>query len=82
VQSPTTLGPRWVRVTTVEHGHGRSPAVSDGSEEPQVAGPSAHAAGITQTRDSDCGPKGQAQVLSGLIGRAPQGTRVEHTGPI
>ena len=31
-------GPRWVRVTTVEHGHGRSPTVAHGSEEPQVAG--------------------------------------------
>ena len=33
------LGPRWVRAMTVAHGHQRSPAVTDGSEEPQVAGP-------------------------------------------
>ena len=52
-------GPRWVRVTRVEQGHGRSPTVAHGSEEPQVAGPLAHAAGITQTRDSDCGPEGR-----------------------
>jgi hypothetical protein len=28
----------------------------------QVAGPSAHAAGLTQTRDSDCGPDGLGSV--------------------
>jgi hypothetical protein len=54
VQAPL----RWVRVTTVEHGHKRSPTVAHGSEEPQVAGPSAQATGITQTGDSDCGPEG------------------------
>jgi hypothetical protein len=54
-----TLGPRWVRVTTVEHGHGRSPTVAHGSEEPQVTGPSTQAAGTTQTRGSDCGPEGR-----------------------
>jgi hypothetical protein len=47
--SLATLGPRWVRVTTVEHGHERSPTVAHGSEEPQVAGPSAQAAEMTQT---------------------------------
>jgi hypothetical protein len=55
--SSATLGPRWVRVTTVEHGHGRSPTVAYGLEEPQVAGPPAQAAGLTQTRGSDCGPR-------------------------
>jgi hypothetical protein len=58
VQAPATLGPRWVRVTTVEHGHERSPTVAHGSEEPQVAGSSAQATGMTQTGDSDCGPEG------------------------
>jgi hypothetical protein len=53
------LGPCWVRVATVLHGHERSPTVAHGSEEPQVAGLSAQAAGITQTRDSDCGPEGR-----------------------
>jgi hypothetical protein len=53
------LGPRRVRVATVQHGHRRSLAVTNGSEEPQVAGPAAQAAGITQTGDSDCGPEGQ-----------------------
>jgi hypothetical protein len=38
-------GPRWVRAATVEHGHRRSPAVINGSEEPQVANPPGHAAG-------------------------------------
>jgi hypothetical protein len=31
------LGPRWVRATAVADGHQRSPAVTDGPEEPQVA---------------------------------------------
>ena len=47
LHKPAALGPCWVRVTTVEHGHGRSLTVAHGSEEPQVAGPSAQAAGIT-----------------------------------
>jgi hypothetical protein len=64
---PATLGPHWVRVTTVEHGHGRSPTVAHGSEEPQVAGPSAQAPGITQTGDSDCGPEGQESSLLGCL---------------
>jgi hypothetical protein len=55
------LGPRWVRAATVEHGHQRSPTVTDGSEEPQVAGPPAHAAAMTRPGDSDCGPEGQTQ---------------------
>jgi hypothetical protein len=33
-------GPCWVRVTTVELGHGRAPTVAYGSEEPQVGDPS------------------------------------------
>src|SRR5215207_5272651 len=40
-QEPDELGPPWVRVTTVEHGHERSPTVAHGSEKPQVAAPSA-----------------------------------------
>jgi hypothetical protein len=54
-----SLGPRWVRAVTVEHGHERSPTVTDGSEKPQVAGLPAHAAGIMEACDSDCGPEGQ-----------------------
>jgi hypothetical protein len=52
-----TPGPRWVRLRTVEHGRERSRAVTDGSEEPQVAGPPAHAAGMMRAGDSDCGPE-------------------------
>jgi hypothetical protein len=33
------LGPCWVRATVVAHGRQRSPAVTDGSDKPQVAGP-------------------------------------------
>jgi hypothetical protein len=47
VQAPLPLGPCWVRAATVRYGHGRSPTVAHGSEEPQVARPSAQAAGIT-----------------------------------
>jgi hypothetical protein len=59
------LGPRWVRAATVEHGHQRAPTVAHGSEEPQVTGPSAHAAGITQKGESDCGPEGRGSSLLG-----------------
>jgi hypothetical protein len=59
------LGPRWVRAATAQYGHRWSPAVTDGSAEPQVTSPSAHAAGITQTRDSDCGPEGRGSSLLG-----------------
>jgi hypothetical protein len=70
------LGPRRVRVATVQQGHRRSPAVTNGSEEPQVAGPAAQAAGITQTRDSDCGPEGRGSSSS----RSPYG-RARNTPP-
>jgi hypothetical protein len=40
------LGPRWVRVPLVEHGHRRSPTVTHGREETQVADPPAQAAGM------------------------------------
>ena len=53
------LGPRWVRAATVAHGHQRSRMVAHGSEKPQVADPSAQAAGLTQTGGSDCGPEGR-----------------------
>jgi GrpB-like predicted nucleotidyltransferase (UPF0157 family) len=36
------VGPRWVRVTTVAHGHHWSPTVANGSEKPEVVGPLAH----------------------------------------
>jgi hypothetical protein len=58
-QAALSFGPRWVRVATVAHGHERSPAVANGSEEPQVAGPLAQAAGMMQAGDSDCGPDGR-----------------------
>jgi len=38
-------------------GHQRSPAVTDGAVEPQVASPPRHAAGMMQVGDSDCGPE-------------------------
>jgi hypothetical protein len=56
--SSAELGPRWVRVATVEHGHQRSPTVANGSEEQQVAGLPVHAAGMMRRGDSDCGPEG------------------------
>ena len=52
------LGPRWVRVTTVAHGHHWSPTVANGSEKPEVVGPLAHATAMLQAGDSDCGPEG------------------------
>jgi hypothetical protein len=64
---PNLLGPRWVRVATVEHGQQRSPTVANGSEEPQVAGPAAQAAGMMQVSDSDCGPEGQESSLLGSL---------------
>jgi hypothetical protein len=77
--SSAMLGPRWVRVTTVEHGHERSPTVAHGLEEPQVAGPSAHAAGRTQTGDSDCGPEGQAWRRA-ADGQQPTAVGINTTG--
>jgi hypothetical protein len=63
--SPAVLGPCWVRAATVAPGHQRSPAVAYGSEEPQVAGPLGHAAGMIRSRDSDCGPEGRGSSLLG-----------------
>ena len=53
------LGPRWVRAATVAHGRQRSPAVTNGSEEPQVTELPAQEAGMMQVGDSDCGPEGR-----------------------
>ena len=53
------LGPRWVRVTTIAHGHHWSPTVANGSEKPEVVGPLAHATAMMQAGDSDCGPEGR-----------------------
>jgi hypothetical protein len=39
------LGPRWVRAGRVQYGHQRWLAVTNGSEEPQVASRPTHAAG-------------------------------------
>ena len=53
------LGPRWVRFATVSHGHQRSPTVTNGPEEPQVAALVTRAAGTMRVGDSDCGPEGR-----------------------
>jgi hypothetical protein len=66
-----TLGPHWVRVTTVGHGRQRSPTVTSGSEAPQVAGPPAHAAGMMHPRDSDCGPEGRVGDVGAADGQQP-----------
>jgi hypothetical protein len=60
LQASPSLGPRWVRVTAVEYGHQRSPTVANGSEQPQVAGPFAHAPAMMRAGDSDCGPEGRS----------------------
>jgi hypothetical protein len=44
------LGPLWVRAAAVAHGHQRSLAVINGSDEPQVIDPSTHAAVSMQGR--------------------------------
>ena len=59
ILEPNAFGPRWVRAAPVECGRQGSPAVSDGSEEPQVAGPPVHATGMMDMGDSDCGPEGR-----------------------
>jgi hypothetical protein len=53
------LDPHWVRAATVAHGHQRSPGVTKGSKDPQVAGPLAQAAAVIEAGDSDCGPEGR-----------------------
>jgi hypothetical protein len=55
----SALGPRWVRVATVPHGHQQSRAVTNGPEELQVASRPAQAAGMMRKGDSDCGPEGR-----------------------
>ena len=57
------LGPRWVRVTTVEQGQQQSPTVTHGREEPQVVGPPTQAAGMMHSCDSDCGPERHRAIL-------------------
>src|SRR5829696_1123033 len=52
----TAPGPRWVPGTTVEHGPQRSPTSSNGPEKSQVTYRPAHAAGMMQADDSNCGP--------------------------
>jgi hypothetical protein len=66
------LGPRWVRATTVQHGHQRSPAVTDGSDEPQIIDPPGQAAGMMHEGDSDCAPEGPVGVLREAAGRYPR----------
>jgi hypothetical protein len=65
ILEPNSFGPCWVRAATIECGRRRSPAVSDGSEEPQVAGPPVCATGMMRVGDSDCGPEGQRSAPSG-----------------
>jgi hypothetical protein len=62
------LGPVWVRAAAVAHGHQRSLAVINGSDEPQVIAPAAHAAGIRQVGDSDCGPEGRVGAVGQQTG--------------
>jgi hypothetical protein len=68
-------GPCWVRVTTVELGHGRAPTVAYGSEEPQVGDPSAQAAGINVD-----GRFGLWSRRSGLARRAADGQQLTAVG--
>jgi hypothetical protein len=58
VKITAELGPHWVRAATVEHGHHRSPGVTDGPEDPHFGGPLAHAATMMNASDSDRGPEG------------------------
>jgi hypothetical protein len=68
------LGPLWVRAAAVAHGYQRSLAVINGSDEPQVIGPSAHPAGSMQTGDSDCGPESRG-------GKAVRAYRAQKRAP-
>jgi hypothetical protein len=72
VQAPLALGPRWVRAPTVHYGHPQSSTVANGSEEPQVADLSGHAAGMIQVGDSDCGPEGHRASRRALTRRRPE----------
>src|SRR5215216_2960904 len=71
-----------VRGTTVTHGYERSPAVTDASEESQVAGPPACATAMTQgrfglwSRRPGLGASGQQPGAVGI------NTTVEETWPI
>jgi hypothetical protein len=69
--SKAELRPRWIRAATVAHGHQRSPTVTDGSEEPQVAACPAQATGMMHAAESDCGPE---------VGSTPSGSRRAATG--
>ena len=66
-----SLGPRWVRVATVKHGHRRSPTVAKGSEEPQVVERPAHAAGLMHSAESDSGPEGQGRRRRAAVRQQP-----------
>jgi hypothetical protein len=68
------LGPRWVRAATVSHGHQRARTVTNGSDKPQVAAPTARAAGMMQAGDSDYGPEGRG-VESPRLPPTPQISR-------
>jgi hypothetical protein len=68
---PTFVGPHWVRAATVEYGRQRSSAVTDGSKEPQVVGPTAHAAEMMQVGNSDCGPEGPGWMRRAADGQQP-----------
>jgi hypothetical protein len=75
-----SLGPRWVRAATVHYGHRRSPAVANGSEESQVVGPAAQAAGRMQAGDSDCGSEGRGCWIAVTPGPDPDGLAGKHLG--
>src|SRR5215218_2837001 len=80
LRSFAELGPRWVRATRAQYGHQRAPAVTNGSEKPQVVSPPAHAAGMMQARDSDCGPEGRGCWIAVTPGPDPDGLAGKHLG--
>ena len=63
--APTSFGRHWLPTATVECGRQWSPAVTDGSEEPQVVGSPAHAAGLMPVGDSDCRPTDRGSATAG-----------------
>jgi hypothetical protein len=72
------LGPRWVRAATVEHGHQQSPAVTNGSDEPQVIAPPAQAAGVIHADDSNGGPEGRGCWIAVTPRARPGGLTRKH----
>jgi hypothetical protein len=64
---PTATGLRDLRARSAlgpcRNGRARAPAVTNGSDEPQVIGPAAQAAGMMLAGDSDCGSEGHLVIL-------------------